>query len=50
MTRTPRRGRSAAGRDPMDRFHDEWLGMVRPIDGLVPEAVAEAIREAKLYV
>jgi hypothetical protein len=19
----------------MDRFHDEWLGMVRPIDGLV---------------
>lgn len=28
--RDPRRGT-----DPMERFHDEWLGMVRPIDGLV---------------
>ncbi|MBP6848430.1 MAG: N-6 DNA methylase, partial [Kofleriaceae bacterium] len=28
------RGRTSA-RDPMERFHDEWLGMVQPIDGLV---------------
>jgi hypothetical protein len=24
-----------ASRDPMERYHDEWLGMVQPIDGLV---------------
>ncbi len=37
MTRAPRRARGGAAsrRDPMDFFHDEWLGMVRPIDGLV---------------
>lgn len=28
------RGRGSS-RDPMERFHDEWLGMVQPIDGLV---------------
>ncbi len=36
---TVKRKRSAAAssraRDPMERFHDEWLGMVQPIDGLV---------------
>lgn len=43
---TARRNRSATGgrpssgsrnasRDPMERFHDEWLGLVKPIDGLV---------------
>ena len=37
---TARRGKAAgrsrgAARDPMERFHDEWLGMVQPIDGLV---------------
>ena len=36
---TPRksksRGASRHSRDPMERFHDEWLGMVKPIDGLV---------------
>lgn len=26
---------SASSADPMARFHDEWLGMVQPIDGLV---------------
>jgi hypothetical protein len=26
---------SHGSRDPMERFHDEWLGMVKPIDGLV---------------
>lgn len=37
MTRAPRRARAGAAsrRDPMDYFHDEWLGMVRPVDGLV---------------
>jgi hypothetical protein len=35
MSRAPRRGRASAARDPMDRLHDEWLGMVRPIDSLV---------------
>jgi len=37
MTRAPRQKRAGAAsrRDPMDYFHDEWLGMVRPIDGLV---------------
>lgn len=28
------RGRNTS-RDPMERFHEEWLGMVQPIDGLV---------------
>ena len=33
---TPRKSKSrGASRDPMERFHDEWLGMVKPIDGLV---------------
>src|SRR5262249_35262051 len=27
--------RAASNRDPMERFHDEWLGLARPIDGLV---------------
>ena len=27
--------RSFQSRDPMERYHDEWLGMARPIDGLV---------------
>lgn len=32
---SPRRAARSAARDPMERFHDEWLGMVQPIDGLV---------------
>lgn len=28
-------GSRNASRDPMERFHDEWLGLVKPIDGLV---------------
>lgn len=39
MRRGAKRGRvggpANSRRDPMDYFHDEWLGMVRPIDGLV---------------
>lgn len=31
----PSSGGRNASRDPMERFHDEWLGMVQPIDGLV---------------
>lgn len=42
MSRTSRRGRASAARDPMDRFHGEWLGMVRPIDGLVMPSLSAA--------
>jgi hypothetical protein len=41
-----RRGGPGASRDPMDRFHDEWLGMVQPIDGLVVSK--PALREAQV--
>ncbi|MCA9677592.1 MAG: hypothetical protein KC464_21395 [Myxococcales bacterium] len=35
MTVRRKRRAAASSRDPMERFHDEWLGMVQPIDGLV---------------
>lgn len=43
-----KRGRASSGarRDPMDYFHDEWLGMVRPIDGLV--VAKQALLEAQV--
>jgi hypothetical protein len=46
MTRAPRRAHAGAARDPMDRFHDEWLGMVRPIDGLV--VAKQALLDAQI--
>jgi len=46
MSRAQRRGRANAARDPMDRFHDEWLGMVRPIDGLV--VAKQALLDAQI--
>ncbi len=35
MKRRAKQSVRGASRDPMERFHDEWLGMVQPIDGLV---------------
>jgi hypothetical protein len=35
IRRAPVGGARNASRDPMERFHDEWLGMIQPIDGLV---------------
>lgn len=43
--RAPGRG-SSSRRDPMDQFHDEWLGMVRPVDGLV--VAKQALLEAQV--
>lgn len=48
MSHPPRkaRPRASSGRDPMEQFHDEWLGMVRPIDGLV--VAKQALIEAQV--
>lgn len=35
-----KRAAGSASRDPMERFHDEWLGMLRPLDGLVVSKTA----------
>lgn len=35
-----KRAAAGAARDPMERFHDEWLGMMRPLDGLVVSKTA----------
>lgn len=46
MTRRRRRNPASARRDPMEQFHDEWIGMVRPIDGLV--VAKQALIEAQI--
>lgn len=43
--RVQRAGRHPA-RDPMERFHDEWLGMLQPVDGLVVSK--PALRSAQI--